>query len=105
MAYSQFELVELYEDGDTVVEVIAAAGKARGTGRTFATEVVRVWSFRSGKRYASARTTTRTRTRSRSTRKTAANDRTPRPGIACTVASASSMNGRQRVREPGLRPG
>jgi len=49
MAYSKFELVELYEDGDTVVEVIAAAGEARATRRAFASEVVRVWSFRRGK--------------------------------------------------------
>jgi ketosteroid isomerase-like protein len=49
MAYSKFELRELYEDGDTVVEVIAAAGEARATGQSFASEVVRIWSFRGGK--------------------------------------------------------
>jgi ketosteroid isomerase-like protein len=36
-------------DGDTVVEIIAAAGHARATGRPFASEVVRVWGFREGK--------------------------------------------------------
>ena len=49
MAYSKFELRELYEDGDTVVELIDAAGEARATGLPFATEVVRIWSFRDGK--------------------------------------------------------
>jgi ketosteroid isomerase-like protein len=49
MAYSMFELRELYEDGDTVVEVIVAAGEARATGEPFASEVVRIWSFRDGK--------------------------------------------------------
>jgi ketosteroid isomerase-like protein len=49
MAYSKFELRELYEDGDTVVEVIVAAGEARATGEPFASEVVRIWSFRDGK--------------------------------------------------------
>ena len=49
MAYERFELLELYSDGDTVVEIIAAAGRARATGRPFASEVVRVWSFREGK--------------------------------------------------------
>ena len=49
MAYSRFELLELYSDGDTVVEIIAAAGHARATGRPFTSEVVRVWTFREGK--------------------------------------------------------
>jgi ketosteroid isomerase-like protein len=47
--YERFELVELYADDDAVIEVIAAAGKARATGATFASEVVRVWNFRNGK--------------------------------------------------------
>lgn len=47
--YEQFELVELFSDGDTVIEVIAAAGKARATGAPFASEVVRIWNFRDGK--------------------------------------------------------
>ena len=49
MAYERFELLELYADGDTVIEVIAAAGNARATGADFASEVVRVWTFRDGK--------------------------------------------------------
>ena len=49
MAYSKFELRELYEDGNTVIEVIAAAGDARATGQPFASEVVRIWSFRDAK--------------------------------------------------------
>ena len=49
MAYERFELLELYADGATVVEVIAAAGKARATGTPFASEVVRIWTFRNGK--------------------------------------------------------
>lgn len=49
MEYERFELLELYSDGETVVEVIAAAGKARATGAPFASEVVRVWTFNDGK--------------------------------------------------------
>ena len=49
MAYERFELLELYSEGDTVVEIIAAAGHARATGRPFASEVVRVWNFFEGK--------------------------------------------------------
>jgi ketosteroid isomerase-like protein len=49
MAYERFELLELYSDDETVVEVIAAAGKARATGAPFASEVVRVGTFHNGK--------------------------------------------------------
>jgi uncharacterized protein len=49
MAYERFELLELYADGETVVEVIAAAGQARATGSPFASEVVRVWTFQGDK--------------------------------------------------------
>lgn len=49
MDYERFELLELYADGGTVVEVIAAAGKARATGAAFSSEVVRIWTFRGGK--------------------------------------------------------
>ena len=49
MAYSKFELRELHEDADTVVEVIVAAGEARVTAEPFASEVVRIWSFRDRK--------------------------------------------------------
>jgi uncharacterized protein len=49
LAYEQFELLELFADGATVVEVIAAAGTARATGNHFASEVVRIWTFRGGK--------------------------------------------------------
>jgi len=49
MAYERFELLELYAEGETVIEVIAAAGTARATGRPFASEVVRIWTFRDGK--------------------------------------------------------
>jgi ketosteroid isomerase-like protein len=46
MDYDRFVLRELYQDGETVVEVIDAAGTARRTGRPFASEVVRLWTFR-----------------------------------------------------------
>lgn len=49
MAYERFDLLELYSDDETVIEVIAAAGRARATGARFASEVVRVWSFHDGK--------------------------------------------------------
>lgn len=46
MDYTQFELVEVFGGGDHVVEVIAAGGTARATGRRFESEVVRIWTFR-----------------------------------------------------------
>jgi uncharacterized protein len=49
MTYDRFELLELYADGETVVEVVAASGTARATGVPFASEVVRVWTFRDDK--------------------------------------------------------
>lgn len=45
MAYTQFELRELYEDGDTVIELVQASGTAVATGRPFGSEVARVWTF------------------------------------------------------------
>jgi ketosteroid isomerase-like protein len=58
MAYERFELLELYSDEDTVVEVIAAAGKARTTGAPFASEVVRAGPSGMARPSASGRTTT-----------------------------------------------
>ena len=49
MVYERFDLLELYAEGETVIEVIAAAGRARATGRPFTSEVVRIWTFRDGK--------------------------------------------------------
>lgn len=49
LVYESFELRELYADGETVIEVIAAAGRARATHSPFASEVVRLWTFRDGK--------------------------------------------------------
>ncbi|CAN5149961.1 hypothetical protein BH18ACT12_BH18ACT12_09750 [soil metagenome] len=49
MAYERFELLELYPADEAIVEVIAAAGKARATGAPFASDVVRVWTFHDGK--------------------------------------------------------
>lgn len=48
MDYERFEPLELYADGDAVIEVISAAGRARASGLPFASEVVRVWTFRGG---------------------------------------------------------
>ncbi len=49
MSYDRFELVEIYGDGATVVELVQASGRAAGSGRPFASEVVRIWTFRSSK--------------------------------------------------------
>src|SRR5687768_11267509 len=49
MDYERFELLELYADDETVVEVIAAAGKAHASGTRFASEIVRIWTFQEGK--------------------------------------------------------
>jgi uncharacterized protein len=46
MEYRRFELLEIFGTGDRVVEVIAAGGNARATGSPFASEVVRIWTFR-----------------------------------------------------------
>lgn len=49
MDYERFDLAELYADGDVVVEVVHASGRAAASGRPFASEIVRIWSFRNGK--------------------------------------------------------
>lgn len=49
MEYERFELLELFADGDTVIEIVLAGGHARATGRSFESEVVRIWTFREGK--------------------------------------------------------
>jgi uncharacterized protein len=46
MEYRRFELLEIFGAGDRVVEVIAAGGSARATRSPFASEVVRIWTFR-----------------------------------------------------------
>jgi ketosteroid isomerase-like protein len=49
MQYERFELVELYEDGDSVVEIVRASGRATASGRPFESEVVRIWTFSDSK--------------------------------------------------------
>jgi uncharacterized protein len=49
MEYERFEPVEFFADGDTVIEIVFAAGRARSTGKPFESEVVRIWSFQEGK--------------------------------------------------------
>jgi ketosteroid isomerase-like protein len=49
MEYERFELLELYADGDTVIEIIRAEGYARSTGNPFASDVVRAFTFRGDK--------------------------------------------------------
>jgi len=49
LEYTQFELVDAWEDGSTVIELVQAAGTARATGRAFASEVVRLWRFAGGR--------------------------------------------------------
>ena len=49
MEYERFEPLEFFADGDTVIEIVLAGGHARATGRSFESEVVRVWTFREGK--------------------------------------------------------
>jgi uncharacterized protein len=49
MEYERFEPLEFLADGDTVIEIVFAAGRARATGRSFQSEVVRIWTFRDGK--------------------------------------------------------
>jgi ketosteroid isomerase-like protein len=47
--YDQFDPLELTAQGDTVVEVIQAAGHAKATGRRFKSTIARVWTIRNGK--------------------------------------------------------
>jgi uncharacterized protein len=49
MEYERFEPLEFFADGDTVIEIVSAGGHARATGRSFQSEVVRIWTFREGK--------------------------------------------------------
>jgi ketosteroid isomerase-like protein len=49
MEYERFELLELYADGDAVIEVVRAEGYARSTRTPFATDVVRIFTFRGDK--------------------------------------------------------
>jgi uncharacterized protein len=44
--YDRFEPLEFFADGDTVIELVRAHGRAKGSGRPFESEIVRVWSFR-----------------------------------------------------------
>jgi ketosteroid isomerase-like protein len=46
LQYESFELLELYADGDVVIEVVRAEGYARETGKRFASDVVRIFTFR-----------------------------------------------------------
>lgn len=49
MDYDRFELVDIYGDGNTVVEIVQASGRAAASGRPFASEIVRIWTFRDGR--------------------------------------------------------
>jgi ketosteroid isomerase-like protein len=49
MEYERFELLELYADGDAVIEVVRAEGYARSTRTPFASDVVRIFTFRGDK--------------------------------------------------------
>ena len=47
--YERFELLELYADGDVVIEIVRAEGYARSTRKPFASDVVRIFTFRGDK--------------------------------------------------------
>lgn len=49
MSYDRFELGEIHGEGDTVIELVHASGRAAASGRPFASDVVRIWTFRDGK--------------------------------------------------------
>jgi uncharacterized protein len=46
MDYERFEPLEFFAEGDTVIELVLAGGRARASGRPFESEIVRVWTFR-----------------------------------------------------------
>ena len=49
LQYERFDPLEIFGDGETVVEVISAGGRAAVSGRPYESEIVRIWSFRGGK--------------------------------------------------------
>jgi uncharacterized protein len=49
MEYERFEPLEFFADGDSVIEIVFAAGRARATGIAFESEVVRIWTFHEDK--------------------------------------------------------
>jgi ketosteroid isomerase-like protein len=49
MEYERFDLLELYADGDAVIEVVRAGGYARSTRTPFETDGVRIFTFRGDK--------------------------------------------------------
>jgi ketosteroid isomerase-like protein len=49
MDYERFDLVEVVDAGDVVVEVVLGGGKAVATGKPFESEIVRIWTFRGGR--------------------------------------------------------
>jgi ketosteroid isomerase-like protein len=48
MEYERFDLLEIHGDGDTVVEIVNASGRAAASRRPFESELVRVWTFQAG---------------------------------------------------------
>jgi ketosteroid isomerase-like protein len=49
MDYERFDLVEVVDAGDVVVELVLGGGKAIATGKPFESEIVRIWTFRGGR--------------------------------------------------------
>lgn len=48
MSYTDFEAIQYLTNGDTVVVIIKAGGYARATKKAFASEIVRIYTFRDG---------------------------------------------------------
>lgn len=49
MDYEKFEAEELISDGDHVIAIVSASGRAIRTGRPFESHIVREYTFRNGK--------------------------------------------------------
>lgn len=49
MKYEKFQAEELFADGDRVIAIVSAAGRATRTGRPFESHVVREYQFRDGR--------------------------------------------------------
>ncbi len=47
--YKQFDTLKFVAQGDTIVQFIHAKGVAKGTGRSYDSDIARVWTFREGK--------------------------------------------------------
>lgn len=49
LEYDTWEPYESLVDGETIVEFVRGGGRVRANGRRYESDIVRVWTFKSGK--------------------------------------------------------